>query len=117
MAKLELEEVYARLEENKKRRREINKMYKDELTHNARYQEIMEEMATLKSEKQGIEYEIKSGSGEFAELEDLKSEISADSEVISDIALNMYVEGETVEIIDKNDTKWFPVFKVSFKKE
>jgi len=38
-----LEEVYARLEKNKKRKKEISKMVSDELSHDARYKEIKEE--------------------------------------------------------------------------
>jgi len=112
-----LEDVYARLEANKKKRREINKMYKDELSHSARYQEIVEEMKAMREEKKGIEIEIRQSSSEFSELDDLKLEIDNDQEVLSDVALNMYTNNETVEIVDEYDNKWYPVFKVSFKKE
>ena len=50
-----LEEVYKRLEENKKKRREINKMYKDDLNNNPRYQELVDEIKTLREEKKSIE--------------------------------------------------------------
>ncbi len=114
MAKLE--EVYHRLEVNKKRKREIGKMLKDELEHNARYQEIIEEMKTLREEKSGIEQNAKAATPDFGEIEDLKIDIANDQEVLSDITLNMYVKEETVEIIDEYDQPWYPVFKVSFKK-
>lgn len=114
MAKLE--QVYRRLEENKGRRKEIGKMLKDELEHNARYQEIKEEMALLREEKKGIEQDIRASTSEFMELEELKAEIATDQELLADIALNMYVNSETVEIVDEFDRTWYPVFKVSFKK-
>ncbi|PJA46212.1 hypothetical protein CO174_00610 [Candidatus Uhrbacteria bacterium CG_4_9_14_3_um_filter_50_9] len=111
-----LEEVYARLEENKKRRKEINKMLKDELTHQSRHQEIIEEMRALREEKKGIEQDVKAGVPDFLELEDIKSEIQTDQELLADVALNMYMKEETVEIVDEYDQTWYPVFKVSFKK-
>lgn len=111
-----LEEVYGRLEANKKRRKEINKMLKDELEHVPRYQEVKDEMAALREEKKSIEQEVRAGVGEFHELEDLKVDIATDQELLADIALNMYTKEETVEIIDEYDQTWYPVFKVSFKK-
>ena len=115
MAKLE--EVYQRLEANKKRKREIGKMLKDELEHNARYQEILEEMKALREEKKGIEQDVKASTPDFGEIEDLKIDIASDQEVLADIALNMYIKEETVEIIDEYDQAWYPVFKVAFKKD
>jgi len=111
-----LEEVYRRLNENKKKRRGINKMLKDELEHHPRFQEITEEMRALRDEKKGIEQDVRASAKEFRELDDLKIDIDTDQEVISDLALNKYVKGETVEIKDEYDQTWYPVFKVSFKK-
>ena len=112
-----LEEVYARLEENKKRRKEINKMLKDELLGDPRHKELGEEMMAMREEKKGIEQNVKARSGEFMELEDLKIEIATDQELLADIALNMFTNNETVEIIDEYEQAWHPVFKVSFKKD
>ncbi len=111
-----LEEVYQRLEKNKKRKREIGKMVADELSHSPRHAEIKEEMKTLREEKKGIELQVTAGSPEFAELEDLRADIQTDQEVLSDIALNMYMKDQSVEIIDQYDQKWYPSFKVAFKK-
>ncbi len=112
-----LEEVYNRMEVNKKRIKEINKMYKDELTHSSRYQELVEQIKELRDEKKGIEDEIRSSDKEFAEVDDLKLDIQSDQEVLTDISLNMYVNKEPVEIVDEYDNRWYPVFKVAFKKE
>jgi len=111
-----LEEVYQRLEKNKKRKREISKMLTDELSHSTRHKEIKEELATLREEKKAIEMTVQAGNPDFKEMEELKSEIQTDSEVLSDIALNMYMKDQTVEIVDEYDQTWFPKFKVSFKK-
>jgi len=111
-----LEEVYKRLEKNKKRKKEISKMITDELSHSSRHKEIKEELQTLREEKKAIEQTIIAGNPDFKELEELKAEIQTDQEVLSDLALNMYVKDESVEIKDEYDQTWYPNFKVTFKK-
>lgn len=110
-----LDEVYKRLEKAKKKRKELNKMLKDDLNSSARYLELQEEMKVLREEKKGLEQDAKSR-GDLSELEELKIEISTDQELLADIALNMYVNAETVEIKDEYDNIWVPQFKVAFKK-
>lgn len=110
-----LESVYARIKKNKKEQSELNKMFKDELGADARYQEIVEELKTLRDEKKGIEQGVKSGS-DGDKLEGLKIDIQTDQELLSDIALNMYSNEENIEIVDEYDNKWYPQFRVTFKK-
>ena len=112
----QLDEVYKRIQENKKRQKEIRQMLKDELAHHARYTEAVDEAKTLRDEKKGIEQNIRAQNKDFQELEDLKIEIATDQEILSDVALNMYMKEETVEIVDEYEQTWHPVFKVSFKK-
>lgn len=112
----QLNEVYQRIQVNKKRQKEIRQMLKDELTHNSRYQELLEEVKTLREEKKGIEQQIRAQSPDAQELEELKIEIQTDQELLADVALNMYMKDETVEIVDEYDQTWHPVFKVAFKK-
>lgn len=113
----QLEEVYTRLNENKARAREIKNMMKDDLAHSERHKELKDEIKTLREEVKSIENEIGAGmQKEMEELDDLKSEIQADTELLADIALNMYINNQTVEIVDANDVKWAPQFKVNFKR-
>lgn len=114
----QLDEVYLRLKNSKKRRADLNKMFKDEMSQDQRCEEIAEEMRILREEKKGIENEIKAGAiNESNELDELKIDIASDQELLADIALNMYVNSQTVEIVDEYDQKWHPQFKVAFKKE
>ncbi len=115
MAKLE--EVYTRLTQNKRQMRELRKMIQDELSHSERYGELKDEVKRLREEMKGIENEVKANSRHEADLiDDLKLEIQTDTELLADIALNMYVNSETVEIVDEFDQPWHPQFKVTFKK-
>lgn len=113
-----LEETYKRLTENKKEKRELTKMYKDDLGNNERFKEIVEEMKVLREEKKSIENEVKTEyTSEMDQIDQLKIDIDSDQEMLADIALNMYVKEETVEIIDENDVAWYPQFKVTFKRD
>ena len=51
-------------------------------------------------------------------MDSLKLGIGADSELLSDIALTMYANRETVEILDEeHGLRYTPVFSVKFAKE
>lgn len=113
----QLHEVHQRIQQNKAERRELNKIFKDEVRNHARHTELVEQIQTLKEEKKGIEDEIHANAlGDAQKLDELRIEIQTDIELISDIALNMYVNKEPVEIVDENDQKWTPVFVVKFEK-
>lgn len=109
-------EVYNRLKEKKGRRKDMTKMFQDELAVNARYQEILEEMNKLREEKKAIETQVRAGA-DLAEYENLKLDIKGENELLADIALNMYVAQEAVEIVDDYNARWVPVFAVRFKKD
>lgn len=113
-----LQEVHARLRAKKREKSEIQKAFKDELVNNPRYQQISEQLKTLKEEKKSIENQAWAAASHDAEKLDLLSlDITADKELLSDIALNMYTKGETVEVIDEHNTRWVPAFSVNFKKD
>ena len=114
----QLERVYQRLQQAKVRRRELMKMCKDELSHNQQHQEIVEEMKRLRAEKKSIEQDVRMHAlGIEAELDELKTEIQSDGELLADVALNMYTSGENVEIVDADDNRYVPLFKVTFKRQ
>lgn len=113
-----LQEVHARLRAKKREKSEIQKAFKDELVNNPRYQQIAETLKTLKEEKKSIENQAWAAASTDAEKLDLLSlDITSDKELLSDIALNMYTKGETVEVIDEHNTRWVPSFSVNFKKD
>lgn len=113
----QLEEVYIRLTESKARASEIKKMLTDELTHHPKHAELKDKIKELRIEIKAIENDVHSATqSEMDEYDQLKSEIMADTELLADIVLNMYISGEPVEIVDQHNEKWFPKFKVAFKK-
>ena len=112
-----LEKVYTRLQESKTKRREIGRMIRDELLQDARHQKLSEEIKILRDERKSIENEIKGNTPDSHELEDLKIEIQTDQELLADIALNMFTDQKTVEILDDYDQRWVPSFSVKFVKD
>ncbi|MBP6942876.1 MAG: hypothetical protein KBB55_02415 [Candidatus Buchananbacteria bacterium] len=111
-----LQEVFARIQQTTKEQREIKKSYRDVLTANGEYQQLAEELKTLKARKAEIERTVKEEfSAEFTKLDDLKIDLESDRELLSDLALNQLMKGETVEIMDE-EVRYEPVFNVRFKK-
>lgn len=113
-----LQEVHDRLRAKKREKSEIQKAFKDELANNPRYQQVAEQLKTLKEEKKSIENQAwASASADAQKLDLLTLDIQSDREMLSDIALNMYTKGETVEIVDAQNVRWVPKFSVAFKKD
>lgn len=113
-----LQEVHARLRVKKREKSEIQKAFKDELVNNPRYQQVAEQLKALKEEKKSIENQAwASASADAQKLDLLDLDIKSDKELLSDIALNMYAKGETVEVVDEHNVRWVPAFSVAFKKD
>jgi hypothetical protein len=114
----DINQVYFRMQAKRQRKNELAKMIKDDLAQNGDYQELLEELKLLKEKKKSIENQVKAQClTEVAELDSLKLQISNDSELLSDIALTMYTNQETVEILDEaTGSRLTPVFSVRFKK-
>ena len=112
-----LQEVFIRIQESKKKKRDLNKSYKDALLNSQAYQDLVEEIKTLKEKKKSLEAEIKEEfASEITQMENLKLDIDTDNELISDLAINQLVSGVPVEVKDAHDQQYEPVFKVNFKK-
>ena len=113
-----LEEVHGRLRVKAREKSELQKAFKDELANNPRYQQISEQLKVLKEEKKSIENQGWAASSADAQKLDLLAlDIKSDREMLSELALNMYVKGETVQIVDEYNARWVPKFAVSFKKD
>jgi uncharacterized protein YjiS (DUF1127 family) len=115
----DLKEVFDRLQEKKKERKELTQMFKDELDHNGEYQKILEDMKVLKEKKKSIEDQAKANAiSDARQLDTLKEEIQGSTELLTDIALTKFINKEPVEIVDaEKDIRMVPVFSVRFKKE
>ncbi|MFH1192498.1 MAG: hypothetical protein V1655_03410 [bacterium] len=112
-----LQTIYTQIKEKQKESKEIKKIYREALANSQAHKEISEEIKTLKEKKKGLEDAIKLDfEKEFERLDILKADIESDKILLNDIALTQLMNGETVEITDEYNTKYEPVFSVSFKK-
>lgn len=113
----DLQEVFNRIRETRNKTKEIRKMYRDSLIANQEYQSVVEKLDNLKIRKKQIETEIKNDqTADFQKLDAYKMNVKNDMEMLSDLALNKLVSGETVEVVDEAGDKYEPLFTVKFKK-
>ncbi len=110
----DLQDAFEKLQEKKRELRELRQTYKDTLMATPGYKKVDDDLRTIREQKKGIETSVKQTFG--AELESLKTDIDTDTQLLSDLALTKMMKGETIEIRDKNDVNYEPVFKVGFKK-
>lgn len=114
---MDLSEVFKRIQETKQEQKEIRKMYKDSLASSQEYKDIVEKIESLKLRKKQIEFEVKEDNNQnFKKLDALRMHVKTDNELLSDLAINKLMAGETVEIVDAEDNRYEPQFVVKFKK-
>ncbi|MCX6740443.1 MAG: hypothetical protein NTZ49_04420 [Candidatus Parcubacteria bacterium] len=113
----DIQEIFDRVKKFKADQKVIRDAYKSELSHSSEYQEVKDEIEKLKIHKKEIESTVKSAMiKDFEKLEDLKLDIDADNEMISDLAFNRLIKGEKVEILDELGNKYDPIIIVKFQK-
>lgn len=112
-----LQEVYNRLQETKKKQKEIRSALKEALVSSVEYQEIIDKIKSARIKKQQIESAVRSDfSSELEKMEEYALDIKSDSMLLSDAAMTKLMKGESVEITDEYNNKYEPVFSVRFKK-
>ena len=108
-----LQSIFDRVQDLKKEQRDLKRDYRDSLAGSAQYQEVIEKIKVLREKKVVIEEGYKK---DFPQLDKLKNNIESDIEMLSDIALNHLVKGESIKIIDAYENQYEPIFNVKFKK-
>ncbi len=112
-----IQEVFIRIQENKKKLKDLKSTYKEALESATGYKDVVEQLKTLREKKKQIEISVKADfSGEFTQMEDLQIDIQSDQEMLSDIALTSVMKGETVSVKDQYEQEFEPTFAVKFKK-
>jgi uncharacterized protein YlxW (UPF0749 family) len=112
-----LQEIFNRIQQTKQEQKEIKAIYRDALTNSSSYKEITEKLNELKEEKKKIENAIKVDlRSELNKLDVFKTELETDNMLMSDLAFNELTKGNTIEIVDKYENKYEPIFLVKFKK-
>lgn len=113
----DIQEVFNRIQENKKKQKDIRAAYKEALKSQQELQEIEDKIKTLRERKKQIENTVKeSFSSEFSKLDDLKIDLESDMVMLGDISLTKLMKGETVQVVDQYNNTYDPLFSVKFKK-
>lgn len=112
-----VQEVFNKIREMKKEQKDLRDMYKDALVQADKYEEIVEQIKTLREKKKEIETRIQGQLGRsWEKFEDLKLQVDAEKEMLNDIAISTLMKGETVVAKDEFDNVYEPIWKVNFKK-
>lgn len=112
-----LQEIFSRINETKKKQKDIRSVYKDALATSLEYKELTDKMKTLREKKKQIEQATKQQfASELTKLDDYAIDLASDQELLSDAALTKLMKGESIEITDEYDNTFEPVFSVKFKK-
>ena len=112
-----LQEVFKRIQQHKKEVKTIKAIYNDALTSHQEYQEVLKLLQDLRLRKKKLETMIQEDfKAELDKLENLKLNITAENQLLSDISLASLVAGETVKIVDDYKIEYEPQFSVKFKK-
>lgn len=112
-----VQDIFNRIKETKRKAKEVSQMYKDELETSAEYRDVSEKLEMLKARKKEIEMQVKNAQeAEFRKLDAYKMHVKNDTELLSDLAFNTLLKGETVVVKDEHEQDYEPVFTVRFKK-
>jgi len=113
----DIQEIFNRVQDAKKKKKDLETTYKDALGTSLEYQEMKDQLKVLRDKKKRLETTIREQfASEFTQLEDIKIDIASDMELITDIAVTRMMKGESIAIKDKDDNEYEPIFKISFKK-
>lgn len=112
-----VQEVFIRINQKRQEQKTIKAAYRDALKNSALYQQVTEELNVLKAKKKEIENDVKATFGnDFSQLDHLKLDIETDLELLTDLAINQLMSGETIQVVDEHQQAYTPVFAVKFKK-
>lgn len=112
-----LQEVYNRIQETKKKQKDIRGALRDALLLSSEHQDITDKIKTMRIKKQQIEAAVKADfSSELDKIEEYALDLKSDMMLLSDAAMSKLMKGETVEITDEYDNRYEPIFSVQFKK-
>ncbi len=112
-----VQEIFSKIKEKQKEQKTIKQMYRDVLANSQEYQNILEELDSLKLKKKKLEETLKNElKSEMEQLYSIKSDIDSDKEILSQATLTKLLKGEPIELTDEYNNKYEPVFNVRFKK-
>jgi hypothetical protein len=112
-----MQDVFDKIQEHKKTSKEISREYRDALSQSSGYEDVKEEIKKLREKKKLLESGVQAEMGtRYEELEKNKREIETLDQMLTDIAMNTLMKGESISLKDKNNVEYEPSYKITFKK-
>lgn len=112
-----MQETFDQIQELKKEKKEIGKEYRDALSQANGYEEVTEELKTLREKKKMLETGVQAEMGSrYEKFEEIKLEIESLDQMLTDIAMTTLMKGGSINLKDKNDVEYEPSYKITFKK-
>ena len=113
----DLSAVLKRIRATKQERKRLKEVFRDLQAQSTTYQKALDELKEARLKKARIEADIRQECAKELEADErLAKSLKDDLQLLTDLALNKFMKGENIEVMDENDTKYTPVFKVNFKK-
>lgn len=113
----DIQEIFNRIQVNKKKLKELKSVYKDALETTPGYKDLVEDVKIAREKKKRMEAEVKQEmTSEFDDIERIKIDIASDQQMMTDIAMSQFMKGEPVEILDEYENTYEPEFSIKFKK-
>ena len=112
------QDIFSRIEEAKREQREIKSVYRDMLASSEEYENMTDELKTLKAKKKQIETSMQNQMSEkWTRFETLQRGIVDDRQLMADAALKDLLAGEPVRVTGLRDEEYEPLFAVRFRKK
>lgn len=112
------QEVYCRIQENKKILKDRKEFLTEQYMKNEEYKKLVEEAKKTNSKKKIIRWDIDKENPRIVEdIEDLKIDIAADKEKLNDIFTSALAGGEMLEIENQYQQLVIPIFSVSLRRK
>lgn len=113
----DVQQIFNKIKERQKEQKTIKQIYRDVLSNSQEYQNVLEELDSLKIKKKKIEEVLKSElRSEMDQLNSIKVDIESEKEILSQATLAKILKGEQIELVDENNNKYEPIFSVRFRK-
>lgn len=113
----DIQEIYIRIQGKKKERKRIKNIIKEGMVASTPLKEVKDQMEALRAKKKQLEEGIMADyTHERGDIEGIDQDIKGDQVMMDDIALNLYMKGESICIKDENEVEFEPIFKVKYQK-
>ncbi len=112
-----IQEIFERIQDNKKQQRDIKSMYRESLAALPEYRDVTEKIEDLKNKKRQIEFRVQEElAGYFEKLDLLKVNMNGDNAMLNDIAVTQFMQGERITLVDSYKNTYEPIISIKFKK-